>query len=608
MVQNRTIQRVVQDKFTSVSPMLRSATALKGYAALGGILVGLMIWSSYQDAQASKDLEVFQVGQQCSDWMGREFNKSYRTDPSKVLGSWRKHGHIVVNIGWKDSPYDKNAPALIDLTVFPATALIAVVAGGAPVWRPLATAGNLPEANMPLMVSTVVVIGLFLSSIAAWHSLRRGASKLFVALGASVLAPLIAVAIEVFWRPADAIGSYAWALHAMAIAAVMAVMAERFAKLDGPDFRDRISFAALSALACIAFGTVIIFSEAALTSAIAVTVVAAAWLDRKFNLPMMGLYILVGISAIGYRLVVDPGILWAIEAPLMEMLLSYAGVVVAFAASYLLVKTAKRPRSEVLLESAIFSSAGVLLSLLLYRAIQSLSGQEPTANHWSVGIGATIWIILGITQIRRTEIGGPLSSVRTVLGFGFLVIGAGSTVLVLTSLNPLLIGYKNLVLGPSILNSLIMAYLFPSAALGFGAWWLKVFPRPIRTGLAAGALFLAGVWLGLAIRHFWRGALGMEVPGIDQPELYSYTVALLVIGTVLFYQSLSKQSAPLRVAGLIFIGLAVAKVFILDIQGLGGLIRIFSLLFLGLALAGLAWLNRWAATRIDTDNSSKPPK
>ncbi len=111
----------------------------------------------------------------------------------------------------------------------------------------------------------------------------------------------------------------------------------------------------------------------------------------------------------------------------------------------------------------------------------------------------------------------------------------------------------------------------------------------------AAATGLSALWLGSEIRHFWRGAEGMLLPTIEQPELYSYTVALLLVGAGLFYQSLSRKSSILRKAGLLVIGLAVAKVFLIDIAGLGGLIRVFSLLFLGLALAALAWLNRWAS-------------
>jgi uncharacterized membrane protein len=331
--------------------------------------------------------------------------------------------------------------------------------------------------------------------------------------------------------------------------------------------------------------------------AIAVTIVAAAWLDKRFNLPLMGLYILAGITSVGYRLVIDPGIDWAIVAPLPDMLLSHAGAVLAFAVSWIFVRSAKRPKSEVLLESAVFSSTGILLSLLLYRIIESLGSQTATGSHWSVGIGATIWIVLGMTQLRRLEIGGALSVLRKIAAGAFLLVGAVQILLSVTFANPLTASFQNLVFGPSLLNTLIPAYLLPAATLLLGARWLHNTHRTLRLGFIAVSLALASFWFGLTIRHFWRGAEGMLGSEIGQPELYSYTVAILLVGAVLFYQSLVRSSVMLRKAGLFVIGLAVAKVFMVDISGLGGLIRVFSLLFLGLALAGLAWLNRWAADR-----------
>ena len=97
--------------------------------------------------------------------------------------------------------------------------------------------------------------------------------------------------------------------------------------------------------------------------------------------------------------------------------------------------------------------------------------------------------------------------------------------------------------------------------------------------------------------------------GISQPEQYTYTLVLLGLGALLFYQSLARRSAVLRKAGLVVIGLAVAKVFLVDVTDLDGLTRVFSLLVLGLALAALAWLNRWAQTK-DADevgDASAPP-
>ena len=489
----------------------------------------------------------------------------------------------------------RNASALTDLTMLPATALIIIVAGGTRFWNAQTSAAMEPETATPMTASTLVIIGLILSVAAAWRSLLGGTTQLFVAVGAALFAPVLAIVIEVFWKPAATLGTYTWALHAMAIAAVMVVIAERFARADGPDDRQRISLAVLSALACIAFGVVILFTTSALTTAFAITVMAAAWLDRQFNLPLMGLYISAGIATIGYRLVVDPGLDWAADAPLIEMLLSHGGAVLAFAVSWVFVQTAKRPRSAVLLESAVFASTAILMSLLLYRVILSWSGEVATLSHWSVGIGATIWIALGMAQLRRLEIDGALLAVRKILGTGFLLIGTGQLAFAVSMSNPLFDIVGNPVLGPPLLNTLIPAYLLPAVILALGSKWLRSVPNAIKIGFVAISVALITLWLGLTIRHFWQGPNRMHLPGIGQPELYSYTASLLLVGAGLFYRSLARVSAPLRKAGLVVIGLAVAKVFVVDISGLGGLIRVFSLLFLGLALAGLAWLNRWAA-------------
>ena len=491
----------------------------------------------------------------------------------------------------------RNAPAIADLVVFPAGAVIAIIFEGTGLWRTIARAAAEPEADMPLTATVLVAIGILISAAAAWRSLNRDAARNFTAVSAAIFAPVVAIVIEVSWAPATVLGNYVWALHAMAIAALMVVMAERFARADGPDDRLRVSMAMLSALASIAFALVLLFSSAALTTALAVTIVAAAWLDRQFNLPLMGVYILAGVTTIGYRLVIDPGLDWAFDAPLFEMLLSHGGAVLAFAAAWLLARDAKRPRSEVLLESAVFSSTGILLSVLMFRMIDSWGGL-PTASHWSFGLNATIWICLGFAQMRRMSLGGALRALRIGLAVVFFAL-AGLELFVATSLsNPLFYGVGGTVFGPPLLNTLMPAYLLPAIVLYLGTRWLGDMHRWIKLALQTISVALAALWLGLTIRHFWRGAEGMRLPQIDQPELYSYTVALLVTGAVLFYRSLASNSPILRKAGLAVIGLAVAKVFLIDIAGLGGLIRVFSLLFLGLSLAGLAWLNRWADGQI----------
>lgn len=488
----------------------------------------------------------------------------------------------------------RNAPALVDLTAVPALAMVLIIANNSHLWRFYEFAVQQPEADIPLMATSIVAIGGVLSIAAAWRSLNREASQLFVALVAVLMAPAVAIAMEVTWHPSDILGGYIWALHAMAIGAMMVGIAERFARVDGPENRLRASFAILSALSCLTFGMVILFSSTALTIAVAIVIVAAAWLDKRYDMPLMGIYILIGVPAVIFRLLIDPGIAWAVEISLMEMVFLYVVTVILFCSSYILARDAERPKSEILLESGIFITVGIFISLVFYRLILNWGGNDALISHWSAGLSATIWLALAFAQFKRFQITDTYRGVRLALGSTFVLMAAVQLFAGITVLNPLFESATALVLGMPVINTLVPAYLLPAAMLAFGAWWFRSQLEQFTMGKLLGASMVSGLWLGLTVRHFWRGSEGMNLPGIDQPELYSYTVILLLIGTGLLLQSVTRQSAMLRKAGMAFIVIAVAKVFFFDISGLKGLIRVFSFLLLGLSLAGLAWLNRWA--------------
>lgn len=523
------------------------------------------------------------------------------TEHSEVFwaGAGVLTGLIIALLIWA-----RGAPGLADLVLLPALALFGTIPVSEGVWVNGVRAWAMPDGTMPLSTSILVGTGLTISLIAAWRSLRGGEDRHFFAAFAALFAPVMAIAIEVFWQPGDSFASYGWALHAIIIAIVMMVMAQRFDKADGAADRLRVSLAVLSSIASLAFASVIVFSSAALTIALAVTIAAAAALDRKFTLPPMSVYIVVGVTATMYRLVGDPGLEWAKDAPLLEMLLSHGGAVLAFAASWYLMRGWNRRYAEVVLDSALFAAGGILISLLLYRAIVHWNGYAALNSHWAYGLGAAIWIVLGMAQLRRLEVGGTLASVRKALGGAFIALGGVSLLGAVGAANPLFTVSDGLVLGPVLANTLIPAYLFPAAILAAGARWLSHLPNKVRIAFLAVGGALAALWLGLTIRHFWRGGAEMVLPGVQQGELYSYTVVLLIIGAAGLYKSIVSRNAVIRKIGLTVIGLAVAKVFLVDISGLGGLTRVFSLLFLGLSLAGLAWLNRWAETKSNEADGS----
>jgi len=159
---------------------------------------------------------------------------------------------------------------------------------------------------------------------------------------------------------------------------------------------------------------------------------------------------------------------------------------------------------------------------------------------------------------------------------------------------------KELVSGPPILDSLAAAYLPVAAVLAVGAWRLRHLPRWLRGGFAVAGAAYAAWSLGLEIRRLWQGR-DLSVSGVSDGELYSYTVALIVLSVLLLGLALIRRSEALRRMAMAAVALTVVKVFVIDMSGLAGLVRVASFLGLGLSLAGLAWLNARIAAHMGRD-------
>ncbi|WP_299938332.1 DUF2339 domain-containing protein [uncultured Pelagimonas sp.] len=506
------------------------------------------------------------------------------------------------------------APAIQDHALAPALTLLALLGSWDTTYlvlqdlsAGLAAQDGQTETRLPMDITWALLAAIVPSVLAAWHSLKTERFATFWAAGAVLLAPLAGLALELTWQPITSIGAWPWAFHALALAVLMTLFATQFAKADAFD-KTRTSLAVISALACLAFAVGVVLFDAALTLALAATVLAATLLDRRFNLPLMGVYISAGIIAIGYRLVIDPGLDWAINAPVFQMLAAYGGTTAALVAGYFVIAPMDRPRSKVFLESAALSVGGMTLSLTLFHVLDAVAGRGDHSLHWEFGLHATIFIGLVLAQVLRMELGGKMRWMRMSLAAIYALFALGTLAFGVSVVSPLFghLLVDQSVVGLPLLNTLIPAYLIPALALGFGALRLSATRKRLRIGFATLSIAMAAYWAVLAIRHFWRGSDQMPMSfGVTQPELYSYTVALLLTGAALFYQALARQSDRLRQAGVVVIGLAVAKVFLIDISGLQGLTRVFSFLLLGLSLAGLAWLNRWVQLR--TDDPDKDP-
>lgn len=507
-------------------------------------------------------------------------------------------GLAVLVLLWAD-----RAEGLDDLALWPALGLLARVVveatgPGAAYWAftDADLALRAPETAPPMTVSLILGMAVMVGLAAAWRSFRPGWARLGYGLAAVLVAPLTAAGLELFWQPSRVLGAFPWAVQVIALAALMTVVALRYAKGDDGDFR-RAAYATLSALSLIALALFLLTTKAALTLALAVLALVAALLDRRFRLPEMGLFVQVAAAVLSWRLVADPGLDWALAAPLGQVVLAFGGTLAALTAAWVVVRPLQRVITLGIAESAVAGLSVVFVNVLISRWLMA-RGQGDVAGHWQVGVRLLPFLALMAVQLYRAEMGGKLRLVRQGLALIAAVCAAGLVLLSLTVANPLLQGPWEggaKVLGPMVLDTLLLAYGLPGLALL--ALGLRFSPVARRRVLRLGALVVGSVlvlmWIALEIRRFWQGDV-LGVPGVRQEELYSYTVAMLLIGAGLLYQAIARRSSTLRAVAMAVIGLTAAKVFLIDAAGLSGLTRVLSFLGLGLSLAGLAWLNRWA--------------
>ncbi len=497
----------------------------------------------------------------------------------------------------------ERADGLADLAILPAAAFVLRLWFEVTEYWPLGYAFinqaidlRPSETAAPMTVTWIVALAALISATFAYRALRGGPLSLQHGLGAVLTASVAVAVLELAWQPALVLGPWFWALHPMALAAAMVALAARFTRTDGEDHR-RMAHATLSALSLIALSLFILTSATALTLALAALLLAAAWLDYRYTLREMGLFIQIAVAVISYRLLIDPGIDWAINAPLLPVLASFLGAIGAQVAAFQLLRGKGRVMTSGVLESAAMALAAVLANVLLTRWLVPRGSMGSALDlNYVASLNAMPWLVLALTQAYRAGLGPTLRRLRTALA---VVAGLLATLGLLVSavlLNPLFQTYEDgfgaKVIGPLVLDTLALSYALPGLMLLIAARRLR-FPRWLTIGLVVAGSTLVTLYAALEIRRFWQGDwLGR--PGVTQYELYSYTVALMLVGAALLYQSIASRSATLRRIAMVVIGITIAKVFLLDAAGLTGLTRVFSFLGLGLSLAGLAWLNRWA--------------
>ena len=204
-------------------------------------------------------------------------------------------------------------------------------------------------------------------------------------------------------------------------------------------------------------------------------------------------------------------------------------------------------------------------------------------------INTLIWGSLGLVYWYRSTLSGSLIRLYQIAASA-LLIGALANYLFgsVLAFNPLF--HKSTWLTDTpIFNTLLLMYLLPTILLVLAYFTLPKRLSKVLLGLVAASSFLL---INLEIRHLWHGAAMLISDGTEQGELYTYSMVWLGISIAILALAIQVKSALIYRAGMLVLMCVVAKIFLIDMSGLSGLLRVTSFLGLGLCLLGIALLHQ----------------
>ena len=406
---------------------------------------------------------------------------------------------------------------------------------------------------------------------------------------AATAGPVVAT-IVAYLRITGFVSSYGFAAIALALAALYAVLTERFARRERAgvviDSIPTGVFAA-GAIAATACALTMALSGGILTTALALTALGSAWVQIRRPIGVLRYAVAVLALLVLGRIAWDPYIfnVRSGSGVYLSILIGYGIPAAAFAAASVLLRRVRVDRA-VFAAEALAVILAALLVVFEIRAIVfggDLLTPATALSEQGLTTAAAFAFALGLSRLAQSR-PSPVFRVGSViarcLGLLNAIIGLGFVV------NPLFTG--NRVLGGPLFNEILLAYGLPALLAGMVA--LVTPPTRLRwlqaaTGVVA--LVLAFLAVTLEIRFLFATSPDLSWDTVGSAESYTYSAAWLVLGILLLAFGLVFQQRAARLASALLIVVTVLKVFLIDMSNLEGVWRALSFMGLGAVLIGI---------------------
>lgn len=452
-----------------------------------------------------------------------------------------------------------------------------------------------------------VLLAVAAAAIGFWGALRSS-SRAALSIGGAFLPILLFcvayVRIEVF------ASSWSFSFIALVMFASFLFLSNIIFNnmLDNLTGRDEASAAySVAAFVALALALSLVLEKAALTIALAMLVPAIAYVYYKRPLPALRPLTLFASGLWIGRVLWEPAI--AADqlgtTPIFNWLTYGYGIpTLGFALATWMIGRSGRDRWLEAMEAVTLASLVATLGLVGLHAIDPsqlftpIDTLEESALMTIVGAG----VALGLLRIRRTNTSFILRHAVTVLGYlGMLMAALG----LLVVFNPWV---DRQVIGTGIFfNKLLFAYVVTGLLFLALGWYSRNKRHKYYSNgaIIVGALLLAA-WVNLTIRHIFHPE-GLHWGPTYESELYTYSIVWLVIGIALLAAGIIARTKALRIVSVGIVVLVVAKVFLIDMSKLEGILRALSFIGLGATLIGIGLVYQRVLSKPDYQSKEQKP-
>ena len=341
----------------------------------------------------------------------------------------------------------------------------------------------------------------------------------------------------------------------------------------------------------IASAIAIRFAPQTLTFALALQLVSLAWILRRFHFDLSWL-IKVLTTILIVRLTVNP---WLIGYSTEDhwSLWAYGGSTLCCLAALRLLHPRHNANVDTTniaawLEGAALHLAALTLWVELRYFLYDGDIFQSNFTALEAGLNTVLFGSITIVYIWRSRVSTKI---------GFLYRWFANLALTLACLNYLVILFATVFgfpwihseIGSTAIANLGLLFYAPPILLFLGL--SKFDPPAFKSWTWGAAGFAAFVFINLQIRHLWNGSFYV-FRDMANPELLTYSGVWLVVAVVTLSNGLRTKTRHWYPVGLAMLALVIAKIFLIDMADLTGLLRVASFLGLGLALIGLSFLHQ----------------